>query len=231
MTTSATTITPTYAEAHAGTSNGGYVLQADITSFSSFYFGSASLTTLPVTLLQFKGSIKDEATILQWQTTNELNAAHFEIERSTDGASFDKIGLVAAKGNSSVKLSYSFTDEQVANQSATTIYYRLKMVDKDGAFKYSEIVSVTLEPLTGVNVYPNPIEDVLNIRFTAQCGDNVVVQVSDIQGRVIYTEAKQIHTGTNNLKIATKAWPSQSYTIQVMGSNKKVLLTKKAVKM
>jgi PQQ-dependent dehydrogenase (s-GDH family) len=94
----------------------GYVLQSNtLPSFSTFYFANSSLTTLPVRLLSFTGSlINNNATLLTWVTGNEVNTANFEIERSIDGNSYDKIGTVAASGTSSSETNYSYTDNDVA---------------------------------------------------------------------------------------------------------------------
>lgn len=89
---------------------------------------------------------------LRWATANEHNAARFDIERSADGASFEKIGAVVAKGNSNAPTDYYFQDKH----PLTGInYYRLKQVDLDGRANYSQVVQVKWEAsITGV--YPNP---------------------------------------------------------------------------
>ena len=94
-----TEITPTYAEAHGAN---GYMLQGDITSFSSFYFAainSFTLFTLPLDLLSFTGQLQNNnSVLLNWKTENEINTSYYVVERSADGIRYNGIGNVAANG-------------------------------------------------------------------------------------------------------------------------------------
>ncbi|MCA0235906.1 MAG: right-handed parallel beta-helix repeat-containing protein [Bacteroidetes bacterium] len=100
---------------------------------------------------------------LRWATANEHNAARFDIERSPDGASFEKIGAVAAKGNSSAPTDYYFQDKHPLRGIN---YYRLKQVDLDGRANYSQVVQVNWEAsLTGI--YPNPTTGAVQISSAA----------------------------------------------------------------
>src|SRR4030095_10449989 len=95
ITNATTLITPTYAEAHGAN---GYMLQGDITSFSSFYFSSSNFT-LPLDLLTFTGRLQNNnSVLLNWKTENEINTSHFVVERSADGNNFSGIGNVSANG-------------------------------------------------------------------------------------------------------------------------------------
>lgn len=231
LTAAAATLTPVYAETHAGTSNGGYVLQADINSFSSFYFGDPSMIPLPLELISFKGTLLNNDAFLQWETSNENNSSHFEVERSTDGKNFKKIGTVAASGNNA-GAKYSYTDYDADKQSSALLYYRLKMVDNDGSSSYSHIISLLLNsPIPSVIVYPNPINDVLNLRISLAVATQLHIQVTDMQGRVIYRRTKLAGNGTDEININTKLWPAQSYSIIVTDSKSKILITKKLIKM
>ncbi len=94
---------------------------------------------LPVTLLNFSGEVNGKQNWLHWATASEENNTGFEVQRSNDGYSFNKVGFVntkAANGNSDLKLNYDFSDIGFAS----TNYYRLKQIDKDGKFSYSNIV-------------------------------------------------------------------------------------------
>ena len=230
LTAATATLIPAYAEAHAGTSNGGYVLQADITSFSSFYFGDPDMIPLPLELISFKGKMQDNAALLQWETTNEINSSHFEVERSADGQNFQKIGIVASAVNS-VAAKYSFTDKE-AGKFASILYYRLKMVDSDGTFSYSQVISLTIPgAMEPVIVYPNPVNDVLSVRIYLTAIQRINIQVTDMQGRVLYRQTKMAKNGTDEVNINTKSWPAQSYSIIVTDNNNKILFSKKLVKM
>ena len=231
LTAATATLTPVYAEAHAGTTNGGYVLQADISSFSSFYFGDPTMIPLPLELISFKGTIQDNAALLQWETANENNTSHFVVERSTDGQNFERIGIVATNGNSA-NAKYSYTDNDADKQSSPLLYYRLAMVDKDGTSSYSQIISLTIaEAAAPVIVYPNPLNNVLNLRMSLATSQHLSIQVTDMQGRVFYRRTKLVRNGTDQININTKSWPAQSYSIIVTDKNNKILITKKLIKM
>ncbi|HEX6180199.1 MAG TPA: hypothetical protein VFZ47_03090 [Chitinophagaceae bacterium] len=95
--------------------------------------------TVPVTMVDFTGKLQGNNIVLNWLTATEQNNKGFEVERSTDGGNFRKIGFVAGAGNSNMLRSYSFVDKHV-NQPL--YYYRLKQVDADNRFEYSAIVLV-----------------------------------------------------------------------------------------
>lgn len=111
-------------------------------------------SSLPVRLVSFGANERDGAAGLSWVTASEENNAFFSIEKSTDLKSFETIGTVKGQGTTSRRTTYSFTDKELT----TTSYYRLKQVDNDGAFTYSQIVSVVpfRESLRSVSVYPSP---------------------------------------------------------------------------
>lgn len=109
---------------------------------------------LPVQLLHFSGKIIENAGLLKWVIAQETEVSHIEIESSTTGYDFYKVGTVNTLGNNS---RYEFTDENI-HQGLN--YYRLKMVDKDGAIGYSEVIRLSLgtpSPLT-LMAYPNPVK-------------------------------------------------------------------------
>ncbi len=118
---------------------------------------------LPLKLISFTGNTKDNRVSLNWTSTDEKNVAFFEIEKGLNGKTFATIGNVnATNGNN--KNFYKYNDTALLAQ---TSYYRLKMVDKDGAFTYSNVLSLVPEKkVESVKFYPNPTYDVLNVSFT-----------------------------------------------------------------
>jgi hypothetical protein len=95
----------------------------------------AGTTVTPVELLSFTGSKVADHITLMWVTALEENSSYFSIEKSDDGINFSEIGTVNAQGNSSNPVTYEFEDRQFNSGS----YYRLRMVDKDGSYKYSSV--------------------------------------------------------------------------------------------
>ena len=157
-----------------------------VTSFSDFTAGDN--TALPVELIYFTATLKGDEALLEWATASELNNDRFEIERSLDGEEFELIGVVNGNGTTDVEQEYSFIDE-APGQGLN--YYRLKQIDFDGAFEYSDIAFVDYSDSDiqfKAVAYPNPTaEDQIFIRLSS--GDElapVEINVLDLNGRVLY---------------------------------------------
>ncbi len=107
---------------------------------------------------------------LDWITATEINASHFEIERSNDGENFTQIGRVEATGNSNTDQEYKFSDRDVNIERNDVVqYYRIKMVDIDGQFKYSgvRVVNFTRSDIDfTINAFPNPTTDFVQLELT-----------------------------------------------------------------
>jgi hypothetical protein len=121
-----------------GSQNGNDVYLDDITfdqiSGAGCSSSGCSFPT-PVTLISFTARENNSRAALEWVTASEQNSSYFSVEKSTDGVNFTEIGTVNAQGNSSNPITYGFEDNHFNEAS----YYRLKMVDKDGTFKYSKL--------------------------------------------------------------------------------------------
>jgi hypothetical protein len=111
--------------------------------------------TLPVELIFFEANVVGRDVRLDWATATEKNNDYFAIERSSDGRNFREIGRVEGNGNNSDRLNYSFTE----NNPSGTLFYRLKQVDFDGSFEYSEVrrVQVSLPKVVDATIFPNPM--------------------------------------------------------------------------
>ena len=119
---------------------------------------------LPVELTAFAGRWVAGAAELQWSTASEKNSSHFVVERSVGRkAAFQAVGQVVAAGNAIVAHAYQYRDAEAGAQGVTTLYYRLRQVDKDGKQAFSPLVTVTVGKPTAaapvVEVYPNPAAD------------------------------------------------------------------------
>jgi 1,4-alpha-glucan branching enzyme len=152
---------------------------------------------LPVTWLGFTAQAAANSTaLLNWSTTNEVNNSYFEVERSTDGINFTAIGDVnAATGNNAVN-KYQFLDEHPANG---VNYYMLKQVDKDGAFTYSSIATITINSTEGLwKVYPNPASSGNTALYLQAAFSNFDMSLTDVSGKVLYHySAGSVSAGSN----------------------------------
>ena len=211
-------IAPTFAESHGAN---GYMLQADITSFSSFYFASNNFT-LPLDLLSFTGQLQNNNTVLlSWKTENEINTSHFVIERSIDGSRFTALGNVTANGrnNTQGSFNYAFTDNDAINQSSQKLFYRLRMVDIDGTYKYSNIVTVTLPFTTGkITVSPNPVINEVKVMVASPEQGNIQWKLIDNVGRILLKGSEQVSKGTNTFNINMNRLPAGTYYLNVTGA-------------
>jgi hypothetical protein len=156
--------------------------------------------------------------LLKWKTENEINTSNFVVERSIDGTNFNTIGSVAASGNSSTIRTYSFNDADVANQRAATIYYRLKLADINGSFKYSNTISVSL-PITKatITVSPNPASNELKASVISPVTGNASWQVIDNAGRTVMYSSTTLKKGNNSISININQLAAGSYYLYISG--------------
>lgn len=155
---------------------------------SSPIWYSRNDAALPVTLVAIKAAYNatNNTTQVQWSTAQEINSKMFIIERSTDGGrTFINIGSVNAKGTSVSPNQYQFTD--LAPEKGTSLY-RLKMVDLDGKYEYSTIVSVSINDKPAANYYsfyPNPASRFTYISSTTNESKLATIQLLDATGRIV----------------------------------------------
>ncbi len=166
---------------------------------------------LPLTLLNFTGTKSNNNVLLTWKTSNEINTSHFAVQRSLDAVDFSDIKIVPATPGS-VTTTYSFTDN-VTGIKATKIYYRLKMVDKDGKFEMSKVVSVTLanQGLRFI-IKPNPAKNYFVITHDASASSDALVNIIDFSGRSVF---KQTITLSGEQKINISALPKGVYMVTI----------------
>lgn len=175
---------------------------------------------LPLHLLSFNGKKANDFIRLDWQVANEVNASHFEIEKSSDASSFLPIAKVKAtndgqKGNHS----YSYND---MNPTQGTQYYRLRMLDIDGSFNYSEVVKVDFGFDLPVKVFPNPATHYVDLKNVS--GYNAL-KIVNLNGQTVYS--KKITGNEDRIDIGQLA--SGIYVLHLSGNQKeqKIKLMKK----
>ena len=157
---------------------------------------------LPVELVSFTAKAQDCEAVLNWATASEENFSHFEVERSTDGKVFEKVGKVRGTVNSLTYNEYRFIDELTSEVQ----YYRLKMVDLDESYEYSEMRAVESdckEEQSGLTVFPSPLDqgELLTVRFYSN-STNSKLLITDMTGKqMMRVRAENINKGWNELKI------------------------------
>ena len=201
----------------------GYVLQTSIPSFSSFYFASSNLSVLPLDLLTFTGALQpNNSVLLNWKTENEVNTSHFVLERSADGIRYSGIGNVTANGrnNAGGSFNYAFTDNDAVNQSSQRLYYRLRMVDIDGTYKYSHVVTISLPLTTGkLGISPNPVLNEMKVTIASPDHGKVQWKLMDNVGRIILKGTEQVKKGDGNkFTINMNRLSAGTYYLSVKGA-------------
>ncbi len=156
---------------------------------------------LPVKLISFTGSYDKGVAQLNWTAQNEINFKQYELEKSENGVDFIQAGILAAKPASATANDYSTTDN-LSNYAGKIVYYRLKIIDKDGRFSYSSVIRLNINgALEGISIYPNPVETDLSISFVSNVSTPALVKIVDKTGRMMLTQKIQIIKGVNAIKL------------------------------
>lgn len=144
------------------------------------FLAGYSIAALPVELLSFTGQHTEKGNLLTWATTNEIQNKGFEVENSKDGLRFDKIGFVAGKGTSSQVQNYRFEDAAPLESAEKVVYYRLKQLDFDGGFEYSNIISIRINGKNTIGVFPNPGKDIFTLTGIKNIEDETFTLLNSI---------------------------------------------------
>ena len=178
-----------------------------------------SAMALPVALTTFTARPKNEDVLLNWKTQSEWNNAGFVVQRSSDGLHFKNIATLPGHGTSKTAQQYQYID---LAPPAGRWYYRLKQMDHDGRFEYSEVVNLDLQPQASFSVFPNPASSELTIQ--AQVSGTATVTLLDETGRRI----KHFELAEGQATIDIADLPNGIYTLTIMHQDQ--LFVEKLVK-
>ena len=185
------------------------------------YFDDVSLTpqltVLPVTLVDFHALQQPDHTVaLQWETAQEQNSKYTEVQRSADGKTYSAIGQVAAAGTSTQPRNYAFTDKSPLSGRG---FYRLKMVDIDGSFKYSKVLQVTTGVAgTAIKVYSNPFHDQVGVVIPAVTSEKLVLSLFDQTGKMCLRQNYTTQRGNNIVNLYPGGIAAGVYLLHVQGA-------------
>jgi hypothetical protein len=201
----------------AATENG--ILYAQFQGIPSFSGGTGATGVgpytdpLPVELLYFKSTCAGEKALLSWATASEQNAAYFEVQRASDQLIFEAVGRVEAAGNSNVLREYQFEDKVPGNY-----YYRLKKVDFDGAFEYSDIVSsdCRFQQSSYQILYGT---DVFRLQRMAVSDKSVRISLLDASGKSVDAWTEEVPEGLSNMDYPTQRLPKGAYFLLIEESS------------
>ena len=176
---------------------------------------------LPVTILSFTANYVAANNVkVSWSTTDEVNASYFVVERSSNGSDFIDVSQVNAIESTNPIHNYNVND-QLYNVNSNVVYYRLRIVDNDGKYSYSKIISVKLDqPENSISVYPNPVDNYAIVNLFSDKPGNGVLRLIDEAGRQMLTKSFTVIGGNNNLTVDQLGHlPKGIYVIQVMLNN------------
>lgn len=175
---------------------------------------------VPVTLMDFTGTLRNHHVELRWQTATEQQNKGFDIERSQDGSNFSKIGFIEGAGNSNSIRAYLFADKDIAQPLN---YYRLRQIDLDNRFEYSRIILIK-HPLPGrsdFTVLNNPFNNTLLLQFGNIPQSRGEIRVFDVGGRMVFQWNGELRPDSR-LQLQLPARPAGGlYIVQAITNNKK----------
>ncbi len=187
--------------------------------------GIAVNSILPVEFTDFTAKSNKNAVALTWTTAMELNNDYFTVERSFDGHSYEAVSKIAGAGDSEEEIIYDYTDETVMRAAtANTVYYRLKQTDFDGAFAYSDVITVDLEnrldlELTNVAVSG----DNLTVNYNMPTDNDTEITVLDMSGRMVASSNTFSNEGFNNAQINLSNVGSGIYIVRLTDGRKQTV--------
>lgn len=195
-------------------------------------------TIVPVELNSFSANVNSNEVILKWSTSSELNNKGFEVERSIDKTDWIVTGFIEGNGTTTEINNYSFIDNLYENNSKK-LFYRLKQIDYNGSFEYSQVIEVKVGIPSEYSLsqnYPNPFNPLTKISFSLKIDSKVTIKIYDILGKEMLTLInKNMTAGYYNLEFNALGYPSGVYFFrliaegingEIFNSIKKMILVK-----
>jgi hypothetical protein len=184
---------------------------------------------VPVALVSFTGKPVNKTVELNWRTTSEFNFKNYDVEKSADGINFQNLVQVAARGGANVPANYATVDHYpYPNYS----YYRLKTINIDGSYAYSEIVRVKTEnrAISLTRLFPNPTSSFINYEIVAANAQTLSVEIFDIAGRKMMNQTIHLSQGINEKQLNLTNMSAGSYIIQFKDAQDNVIEKAKVIK-
>jgi hypothetical protein len=178
-------------------------------------------SAMPVELTFFTGTLNGKNVELRWRTETEVNNYGFEIECAQKNMEWKKIGFVEGLGNSNSPKNYNYMD--LVNVSSGNLYYRLKQIDNDGTYEYSDIVSVLISVPNEYRLsqnYPNPFNPVTRIEINIPQTQLVSLKVYNILGEFVSEIINEVkEAGKYSVVFNASGLPSGIYVYRLETSS------------
>ncbi|AII50397.1 T9SS type A sorting domain-containing protein [Hymenobacter sp. APR13] len=178
---------------------------------------------LPVELKAFEANAVQLDAVLTWTTASEVNNDRFEVERSFDARSFERVGTVRGQGTTSRSTDYDFTDAGAGRRGNQIAYYRLRQVDVDGKESISpvRVVRFSGPGKAAISLYPNPAPGRTTLDLTGLPAGTYQVQILDLAGRAV---GRFTLEGASKHPLNLLTLPQGSYVVRVVGQGVSVAL-------
>jgi hypothetical protein len=191
-----------------------YIFDGDnATSWINGTFTNEDTTPLPVEITSFTALTDQNTVDLKWETKTEVNNSGFDVERRINEGNWNTIGFVEGSGNSTSPKEYSYTDKDLF-AGGSRFQYRLKQIDQDGTFEYSDIVEVEVVP-TKYELsqnYPNPFNPSTTVRFSLPKETQLKINIYNMLGQLIETLAEGTYeAGYHKVTFNASNFPSGAY--------------------
>jgi hypothetical protein len=158
---------------------------------------------LPAEGLEARAELQGDVALIRWSTISEHNTDYFILERSVDNTHFTATGsTVDAAGNSEMQRGYQQADDISHLFQYPVIYYRIKLVDLDGSYKYSNVVAVRLTKSIGITGWPNPFTTYITLNIAASQRTTLLIRLNDIAGRTILTKTQPAARGVSQVTLS-----------------------------
>lgn len=183
---------------------------------------AACEAALPLTILSFNGTIKEDVATISWVTENNNGASYFEVQKSNDLVNWEVLGTVQAVETSTAEKTYTLLDTKAVGGNN---YYRLKQINKDGNSKYYGTITLNNRSLFtkfAVSVYPNPAVGIFNIAISVKEATKARVEILDIAGRSVSNDVINAKMGLNVISKSIQGIPSGTYLIRVVTSTEQI---------
>jgi hypothetical protein len=172
-------------------------------------------TSLPVEMLSFEAIVEAQTVSLNWKTASEENNLGFEVQRSTNGLKFEKLDFVEGNGTSLSISEYFYDDNDLKGNEK--YYYRLKQIDFNGQFEYSDVITAKVEGKSADvgNFYPNPTNGVTRLNYTATQNTDLIISAYNVNGQELLSETRTVTEGLNNLELDYSKLSTGTYFVKL----------------
>ena len=172
-------------------------------------WGPTCLTVLPVTITNFSVEKNNNTALVSWKVNNELSIKKYEVERSTNGINFEKIGEVKSNGNKQ----YAFTDNTLP--LAKTVYYRLKIIELSGKINTTNVITIDgVVLVNALKISPNPANEKITIQLNNVINQKgAVLTIFDFTGRLLVQ--KSLTSNQNTITLPVLNYSNGTYFIKI----------------